>query len=111
MLKLQVTTITGPSRNKIHSVRARPDVWCVYNGSLSPHTVRISDLAWRLLMDHQFDKLRDAICDTEDELSRFRKLVINSVMATVRSRKHMFLTFRFLLLTNFLDFRTLSTRS
>ena len=40
------------------------------------------DLAWRLLMDSQFDKLRGAICDTEDELSRFRKLVVNSVMAT-----------------------------
>ena len=61
----------------------------VYNGSLFPHQACISDLAWRLLMDHQFDKLRDAICDTEDELSRFRKLVINSVMATVRSCKHM----------------------
>lgn len=40
------------------------------------------DLAWRLIMDSQFDKLRAAICDTEDELSRFRKLVVNSVMAT-----------------------------
>lgn len=33
-------------------------------------------------MDSQFDALRAAICDTEDELSRFRKLVVNSVMAT-----------------------------
>lgn len=40
------------------------------------------DLAWRLLMDPQFDALRGAICSTEDELSRFRKLVVNSVMAT-----------------------------
>ena len=28
------------------------------------------------------DALRSAICGTEDELSRFRKLVVNSVMAT-----------------------------
>uniref|UniRef100_A0A7S3L4M9 Phosphodiesterase n=1 Tax=Amphora coffeiformis TaxID=265554 RepID=A0A7S3L4M9_9STRA len=40
------------------------------------------DLSWRLLMDPQFDALRSAICGTEDELSRFRKLVVNSVMAT-----------------------------
>ena len=41
------------------------------------------DLAWRLLMDPQFDRLRDAICDTEDELSRFRKLVVNSCVQQV----------------------------
>eukprot|EP00977_Amphora_coffeiformis_P016571 scaffold5169_cov172-Amphora_coffeaeformis.AAC.2 len=63
------------------------------------------DLSWRLLMDPQctypnrdhyvrgnlefshasfftVDALRSAICGTEDELSRFRKLVVNSVMAT-----------------------------
>jgi hypothetical protein len=46
------------------------------------HVVCFPDLAWRLLMDSQFDQLRDAICYTEDDLSRFRKLVINCVMAT-----------------------------
>ena len=33
-------------------------------------------------MDPQFEKLRSTICDTEEELYRFRKLVVNSVMAT-----------------------------
>ena len=38
-----------------------------------------------ILLTFQFftvDALRSAICGTEDELSRFRKLAVNSVMAT-----------------------------
>ena len=40
------------------------------------------DLAFGLLMDHQFDELRDAIYTNETELRAFRQLVVNSVMAT-----------------------------
>jgi class 3 adenylate cyclase len=40
------------------------------------------DIAWNLLMEPGYDALRNAICPTEQELLRFRKLVVNSVMAT-----------------------------
>lgn len=40
------------------------------------------DLAWNLLMDENFSNLRGAIYGTEDEMKRFRQLVVNSVMAT-----------------------------
>jgi class 3 adenylate cyclase len=40
------------------------------------------DIAWNLLMEPGYDALRNAICPTGQELLRFRKLVVNSVMAT-----------------------------
>ena len=39
-------------------------------------------LAWDLLLEPQFDKLRSVICANDDDLSRFRQLIVNSVMAT-----------------------------
>jgi hypothetical protein len=40
------------------------------------------DVAWDLLMDETFSNLRRTIYQTDDELKRFRQLVVNSVMAT-----------------------------
>ena len=40
------------------------------------------DLAWGLLMEKEFEGLRSLIYKTQDELERFRQLVVNSVMAT-----------------------------
>jgi class 3 adenylate cyclase len=40
------------------------------------------DLAWDLLMDYSFNELRSIIYTTTAEKSRFRQLVVNSVMAT-----------------------------
>ena len=40
------------------------------------------DLAWNLLMDPNYDNLRGAIYGTSEEFSRFRRLIVNSVMAT-----------------------------
>lgn len=40
------------------------------------------DIAWDLLMDDQFRNLQHAIFVNEEELERFRELVVNSVMAT-----------------------------
>ncbi|CAJ1936599.1 unnamed protein product [Cylindrotheca closterium] len=39
-------------------------------------------LAWNLLMSNRFAKLRSCICATATELTRFRELAINGVMAT-----------------------------
>jgi len=40
------------------------------------------DIAWDLLMEDQFADLRAAIYRDEEELKRFRKLLVNSVLAT-----------------------------
>jgi hypothetical protein len=40
------------------------------------------DLAWNALMDPGFENLRKCIYSTEAELDRFRKILVNSVMAT-----------------------------
>jgi hypothetical protein len=40
------------------------------------------DVAWNLLMDPQYEKLRRAIYGDEKEMKRFRQLIVNSVMAT-----------------------------
>lgn len=40
------------------------------------------DLAWTTLMESQFNDLRQIIYHTVDELQRFRRLLVNAVMAT-----------------------------
>jgi class 3 adenylate cyclase len=40
------------------------------------------ELAWDLLMEDRYENLRSTIYATDDELKRFRQLVVNSVMAT-----------------------------
>lgn len=39
-------------------------------------------LAWDLLMSKRFTKLRNTICASATEMTRFRELAINAVMAT-----------------------------
>lgn len=39
-------------------------------------------LCWNLLMSEDYRNFRNLLCSTEDELNRFRALVINSVLAT-----------------------------
>mmetsp|Transcript_17018 Transcript_17018/g.48347 ORF Transcript_17018/g.48347 Transcript_17018/m.48347 type:complete len:303 (+) Transcript_17018:162-1070(+) len=43
---------------------------------------RSFDLAWDLLMEPAYDDLRSIMCQNQEELRRFRQLVINCVMAT-----------------------------
>ena len=40
------------------------------------------EVAWRVLMDQDFDKLRSCIYTNKQELTRFRQLLVNAVMAT-----------------------------
>lgn len=40
------------------------------------------DLSWDLLMREEYGALRGTICETDAELERFRRLVVNAVMAT-----------------------------
>ena len=45
--------------------------------------------AWKLLMEDRFKELRNTLCRDSDELSHFRQLVINSIMATDLGDKEM----------------------
>ena len=40
------------------------------------------DLVWTVLMSPDYKELRECIYSTEEELKRFRQLVVNTVMAT-----------------------------
>jgi hypothetical protein len=40
------------------------------------------DLAWNLLMDPDYHELRDVIYTTNEEMMRFRQIVVNAVLAT-----------------------------
>jgi hypothetical protein len=40
------------------------------------------DMAWDLLMDPSYQQLVRTICGTQDELKRFRQVLVNAVMAT-----------------------------
>ncbi len=40
------------------------------------------DIAWNLLMEDQYKELRKCICQTEQDLMRFRQLLVNAVIAT-----------------------------
>jgi 3'5'-cyclic nucleotide phosphodiesterase len=40
------------------------------------------DIAWNLLMEDRFHRLRAAVFENQEELLRFRQLVINTVLAT-----------------------------
>jgi 3'5'-cyclic nucleotide phosphodiesterase len=48
----------------------------------SPAEQNSVDMAWNLLMEDRYETLRSTIYTTDAELTRFRQLVVNSVMAT-----------------------------
>ena len=62
-------------------VKEKADIAVLYREKsvAEQHSV---DLAWHLLMQPEFQDLRACIYTTQSELSRFRQLVVNSVMAT-----------------------------
>ena len=47
------------------------------------------DISWDLLMDEEYDDLRAAIYDSQEELQHFRNMVVNIVLATDIFDKHM----------------------
>jgi class 3 adenylate cyclase len=62
-------------------IKEKPHIAALYrNKSVAEqHSV---DLAWNLLMDPEFEALQDTIFANNTEFMRFRKLVVNVVMAT-----------------------------
>ena len=57
------------------------DVAKVYKGKSVAEQQSV-DLAWELLMEPTYDDLRACIYQTQEELDRFRQLIVNAVMAT-----------------------------
>eukprot|EP00934_Nitzschia_sp_Nitz4_P001584 Nitzschia sp. Nitz4//scaffold59_size112058//30038//33704//NITZ4_004104-RA/size112058-snap-gene-0.61-mRNA-1//-1//CDS//3329555108//1584//frame0 len=43
---------------------------------------RSVDIAWDIFLEDRFRRLRESICGSANELSRFRQLVVNNVLAT-----------------------------
>jgi hypothetical protein len=62
-------------------VREHHPIAVSYDG-LSPMEQHSFTLAFELLMDDSYNKLRAALYDTQEEFNRFRQLCINCVMAT-----------------------------
>ena len=40
------------------------------------------DISWKILMQPDFNELRDHLFQTQEDLVRFRQLVVNAVMST-----------------------------
>eukprot|EP00522_Entomoneis_paludosa_P000310 CAMPEP_0172474274 /NCGR_PEP_ID=MMETSP1065-20121228/69275_1 /TAXON_ID=265537 /ORGANISM="Amphiprora paludosa, Strain CCMP125" /LENGTH=1243 /DNA_ID=CAMNT_0013232453 /DNA_START=67 /DNA_END=3798 /DNA_ORIENTATION=- len=70
---------TGVPNNQL--ARENPRLAELYGGRSIAEQNSV-DLAWNLLMGADFEALRNAIYKTPEEESRFRQLVVNSVMAT-----------------------------
>lgn len=66
----------------------------VYYANKSVAEQNSVDLAWNLLMDGAFRNLRAAIYTNQDEMQRFRQLIVNSVMATGKQRQVLVLCWR-----------------
>lgn len=47
------------------------------------------DISWDMLMEDRFANFRSVLCPTQEELRRFRQLVVNGVMATDISDKEL----------------------
>lgn len=62
-------------------VKENSDLATLYRGKSVAEQNSV-DLAWDLLMEPTFKDLRDCIYTSQEELERFRQLVVNSVMAT-----------------------------
>lgn len=77
------TGVSNPQRNE-----EQPDLALKYK-SRSVAEQNSVDMAWELLMEDRFEKLRRCLFATKAELKRFRQLVVNLVMATDIFEKEM----------------------
>ena len=62
-------------------VQENTEIAAIYKGKSVAEQNSV-DLAWGLLMDPKYRALRRAICETPEEMQRFRSVVINCVLAT-----------------------------
>lgn len=73
--------VDHPGVTNAQLVKENSPVSHAYNGKsvLEQNSI---DIAWTLLNEDTFSALRNAICETQAEMIRFRQLVVNAVMAT-----------------------------
>ena len=62
-------------------IKEKPDLAKLYHQKSVAEQYSI-DLSWSLLMEAKYTNFRAALLKNEDELKRFRELVVNSVLAT-----------------------------
>jgi 3'5'-cyclic nucleotide phosphodiesterase len=62
-------------------VREEASIAKLYNGKSVAEQNSVNKV-WDILMQDQYAELRNAICATQEEVGRFRHLVVNAVMAT-----------------------------
>ena len=62
-------------------IKEQPDLGTAYGNKSVAEQISV-DVAWKLLMQDDFANFRNAIYSTEEEMLRFRQLVVNAVIAT-----------------------------
>ena len=63
-------------------IQQETEIAKVYNNSSSISQQNAFDVGWELFMERRYDELRACLCSTVEEMTFFRQLVINLVMAT-----------------------------
>lgn len=73
--------VDHPGVSNAQLVKEKDEMAAMYNGKSVAEQNSV-DLAWELLMDGGYEELRNCIYTTEEEFRHFRRLLVNSVMAT-----------------------------
>ena len=73
--------VDHPGVSNMQLCKEKDDMATMYQGKSVAEQNSV-DVAWELLMDAAYDDLRACIFQTESEFHRFRKLLVNSIMAT-----------------------------
>jgi hypothetical protein len=73
--------VDHPGVSNQQLIKEKDEMAAMYDGKSVAEQNSV-DVAWDLLMDPIYSELRQCIWNNMDELKRFRKLIVNSVMAT-----------------------------
>ena len=73
--------VDHPGVSNMQLIKEKDEMATMYQGKSVAEQNSV-DVAWDLLMDPIYSELRQCIWSNLDELTRFRKLIVNSVMAT-----------------------------
>jgi class 3 adenylate cyclase len=81
MFSALIHDVDHPGVPNFQFIKEKPHIGVLYNNQSVAEQNSV-ELAWELLMEPHYAELQKAIYQTEDELKRFRQLVVNVVMAT-----------------------------
>jgi hypothetical protein len=81
LFSAMIHDVDHPGVSNMQLLKEKHEMAELYDG-LSIAEQNSFDFAWELLMDAEFEGLRAVVFTTEEELRRFRQLVVNSIMAT-----------------------------